>query len=511
MRGKKFIRREDLTVTNRLQIAFTALMAIKCGNLWGKITQLAKEYMISRMFVYMLAHDLESISETVFGANSQINISEKMLTYQYILSLRLEGKSSLESILTVMQRFGIKNTSIGYISQTLKYFGSLLPNTLSTDNEETIYVVYASDEIFSKQVPILITVDPISSAILRIELSDTRKKEDWKKHWECLETNGIVSLYLVCDEGKGLCGAKEEILFDKIRQIDTYHAIAHQFGQWVKRLEEAAYKAIEAAYEKYKKLDSAKSDRIINKRINKYEEAERIANEKVMLYDTYNDIYLWIIEELKIFDDKGDLRNRTEAEENIKAGLILMEELNIPNITKAVKKVRNTMPDLLNYFDIAKGVVDKLKTLHIEDEGIRVLCLAWQWRKATIKAKKAKAKHYCEDNEKCCLEVATGYLQDDFDRIKEEVYNELNKIIQSSALVECINSIVRPYLNNSKNHITQETLNLIMFYHNHRRYKDGERKGKSPIEMLTKQKQEKDWIEHLLDFVSKKDPSFSIS
>jgi hypothetical protein len=38
---------------------------------------------------------------------------------------------------------------------------------------------------------------------------------------------------------------------------------------------------------------------------------------------------------------------------------------------------------------------------------------------------------------------------------------------------------IMPYLNNSKNQISQETLNLIMFYHNHLRYNAGKRKGQT--------------------------------
>ena len=104
--------------------------------------------------------------------------------------------------------------------------------------------------------------------------------------------------------------------------------------------------------------------------------------------------------------------------------------------------------------------------------------------------------------------MATGYLQEEFDIVKEQVYKKLDNIVQSSALVECINSIIRPYLNTSKNHVTQETLNLIMFYHNHRRYIDGKRKEKTPMEILTGEKQEKDWIELLFDCVEEQDPSF---
>ena len=90
-------------------------------------------------------------------------------------------------------------------------------------------------------------------------------------------------------------------------------------------------------------------------------------------------------------------------------------------------------------------------------------------------------------------------LGDDYESIKTTVFFELDKIIQSSAIVENINSIVRAFLNSSKNKINQEMLNLIMFYHNHRRYKAGKRKGKTPIELLTGTKQEKDWLEMLLE------------
>ena len=37
-----------------------------------------------------------------------------------------------------------------------------------------------------------------------------------------------------------------------------------------------------------------------------------------------------------------------------------------------------------------------------------------------------------------------------------------------------------------------------MFYHNHRRYKSGKRKGKAPIELLTGQPLEADWVDLLI-------------
>jgi len=65
--------------------------------------------------------------------------------------------------------------------------------------------------------------------------------------------------------------------------------------------------------------------------------------------------------------------------------------------------------------------------------------------------------------------------------IQQKIYARLDKIVQSSALVECINSIIRPYLNTGTNQVNQKFLNLIMHYHNYRRYRDGVRKNKTPI------------------------------
>ena len=70
---------------------------------------------------------------------------------------------------------------------------------------------------------------------------------------------------------------------------------------------------------------------------------------------------------------------------------------------------------------------------------------------------------------------------DEFDTLKALVFDKLDSIGRASSLVEMVNSLIRPYLNSCKGQITQETLNLIMFYQNHRRYKSGKRQGKAPL------------------------------
>ena len=503
--GKKFTRRHDLSPTLRFIIACTAWMS----HQWGTVTQLSKQYLISRTFVYMLIHDLEDAIPQIFGEQTVCEkIIEKRDCYEYILSLRLEGKCGIEAISTIMNRFGYPNNSVGFISQALNNIGSLLDNTLTT-NEETIQlVIYASDEIFSKTKPILITVDPVSSAILRMELADSRNAAEWKQHWDCLIENGYYAVYLVSDEGTGMKSAKKEVLADVIHQPDTFHAVSHQLGSWVNRLEQAAYKAIQKAYDCYDKLDSAVSDNVIDKRIDAYEEAEKIADQAIKLYDEFHEYYLFLINQLTVFDNDGNLRDRTEAESNIKLALDLIMTLENNKINKTINRITNLLPDLLAYFNRAATIGNELKRIGISEDVLKDFCLAWQYRKNMIKAKHKQRRNFYKNKEKKKLSHIQQALGYNYNAIFDIVYSKLDGIVQSSALVETINSIVRSYLNTTRNHISQNLLNLIMFYHNNRRYNGGKRKGKTPLEILTGNKQEKDWIQRLFEEVEKKEPTF---
>jgi hypothetical protein len=331
----------------------------------------------------------------------------------------------------------------------------------------------------------------------------------------------MEAIYLVSDDGKGIRAGHFDMMSDVIRQSDTYHAIAHQLGKWVERLEKTAYKAIDDEYECERKLKSAKSFHKQKKRLDSFRQATKDAEKKVMLYDNFSYLYHCVISELNVFDSDGNLRNRQQAFDVIKIGLALIEELNFTTITKAVNKVSRTLPDLFHYFDVAKKVVDECFDLPIDEESLKAYCVAWQWGKAARKAKKSDRKKGAQEREQFCLEIAVSLHQQEFEdedenkdvdmAIQKEVYSKRDKIVQSSALVECINSIIRPYFNTTKNHVNQEQLNLIMHYHNHRRYRDGVRKDKTPMEILTGKEQKKDWISILFDIIREKDPELLLA
>ena len=240
------------------------------------LTQLAREYVISRTFVSLPAFQVEQHSDWLCGGHcgsSRLPVEEVRLPYAYALSLRLEGGCSLNAISAIMTRFGLRWSSVGTLSERLHAIGGLLGSTITLPSGAIRLVVFASDELFAGTQPILVTVDPQSSAILRLELTTKRQWADWARQWECLYDNGCQALYLVCDGGQALAKAQKEALSDLIRQPDTYHAVAHVLGAWAGRLEARAYVAITTEYKHLKALDAARSEAVITTRIDRYEAA----------------------------------------------------------------------------------------------------------------------------------------------------------------------------------------------------------------------------------------------
>jgi hypothetical protein len=185
-----------------------------------------------------------------------------------------------------------------------------------------------------------------------------------------------------------------------------------------------------------------------------------------------------------------------------------MQTLNSIVINTEVKSIRRILTNLLNYFDQTKEVIRSCKQLPLTPYQLENLCLEWQWEKALIKAK-VQSRHTKAREQKTFYQAFNHeLLQENYITMKEKIFKKLETIIQASSMVETINSILRPYLNNSKNQVTQNFLNLFMFYHNHRRYRAGKRKGKTPLELLTNTTQKEDWIELLMKKVESKNRYF---
>jgi len=499
---------KEITSDIRLTISVEAYLA-QIHRKYGAITALANKYNISRQFVYNLLYILQISFVIFFSAIEEAELNKKRESVKWILALRFEGKCSIGAISTIMKRMNPLYSSEGYISQTIKEVGKFLPRSqeIEIDGKSSIEIV--SDEIFSKSKPILISAEPKSTAILGITLSKDRTAVTWSEHFKkILDTNPNLEIKgATTDEGTGLCSAIETTFPFITRQPDTYHGVAHVFGLLRARFEKKVEMAIKKEKERDRVCMKRETDKVFEEKYKLYENALETTIQAVEKYEAFTYLYTCMFQELQSFDKDGEIRDREKATEEIQTALDLIEELD-QNISDEVKRVRKLLPTLLNYFEQTKKSVKECRKLGIDDDLLKVFFLAWQWNKSYIKAKKPQRRDKAKWERDFYFEYAKDLIYNDFERMKESIFDELDNIIQASSAIENINSILRFYLDSSRSQTTQEFLNIFAFYHNHRRYKAGKRKGKTPMELLTGKNQEKDWLELLLDIVEKKKPDF---
>ncbi len=486
-----FQRRADLTFQKRFLIAYIVLFQYK----WGIITRLSKKYNVSRQFIY---DNTKVFSIFLEPEEIPAPITSKETAIKFMLAARMEGKCSINGVSDLMKHFELPYNSVGSISEMLEKIGKDIGTTLNVEHIDGFTFSIASDEIFAKQKPILITVDPVSLLILKIELTDNRKGTTWVAHFQDIKKQNIKFSQISKDEGVGLKAATKIELSDIDVQSDSYHAVAHRLGIFVDRLFKIAYKELDQIIHFEQQFDKAKTDKTrikyMEKAISMYEQVAK----SIELYEKFEIIYHWLLESFQVFDKNGVLKNIENVKEDFDLALEYLKELKHKEINKEIKSIENCKSDLFTFYKTAKEKIEFLSKT-VDTKTLNLLCLSWQINKNQIKSKKTYRRNKLGRRKIYILnQVKELVCNQEYENLKDSVYQSLDNIIQSSSAVECINSLLRFYLNSSNNKITQETLNLFMFYHNHKKFKAGKRKGKTPMEIATNSIQNEDWKELLM-------------
>jgi len=177
-------------------------------------------------------------------------------------------------------------------SELLHSYGGKLPSTLSSSEESC--VVFLSDEIFALGIPILITIVPKSTAILKIELASNRSAETWQRHYEKLQLNQFIAKALSSDRGKGIVGGYKSVY----PQLPWYSDNFHEFRGLFKlrdKFERQAYAAIEYEYDRLGKFNNARSESHLENRQRQYEEAAQNCCERIDLSQQFDELLSMLI------------------------------------------------------------------------------------------------------------------------------------------------------------------------------------------------------------------------
>jgi hypothetical protein len=484
----KFMRRPDIDNVARVHIAVQAFLGL---GVYGEITRIAHFYEVSRLFVYKLLWQLLTLYELEVCAPAA---AIRKATDRYILLLRLEGQCSLEHISQIMKQLALPCASVGYISQTLTAYAKALPKEVLTGCQ---IVFLLCDEIFTLGRPILLTVEPKSLAILKIELGENREAETWKQHWQALVEAGLITQQtVVSDQGSGL--VKGCALMGLTHHPDLFHLL-RPLALCGERFYRQALAAIAREYERGR-LESGRSADVINKRLAAYEAAKALAEERIKRYDNF--CYLWaeLRKALELFDSHGRITALTSRQAEIKAILEMMRELGCEKLQQELTSFASGLEGYWGYYQRAEEVKQGLITRYPRAV-VEALACGWQVARQSINSKDYGIRKRLAQEAEFYYAYAANLLPEHAEAIRQVVIEALEAEVRSSSLVENVNSALRPLLETCRGQVEQEMLELFAYVHNHRRFVRGKRAGKAPIEILTGKEREKTWLDSLLETV----------
>jgi len=363
----------------------------------------------------------------------------------------------------------------------------------------TTVVFDLGDEIVALQAPILVTIEPHSTAILRIELATDRSASTWKAHFDTLQAHRFHSIGMASARGVGLVAGYREAHPEALwvgEQFHELHDLFHLGPQW----ERKAYGAIAKEDDAARKFPHAKSEANLSKRLIQYEQAQQVCEHAMARSDQLDTLLQLLQEALQLCPSQGKLRTKDGVYAELTRLFHLLKELAEAALNKILQPMQAHLDDIIVPYQQAEMMYAQLLA-QVPQPILDALILAWHHHHLRHQSHgQHKHYHHCESQQ--WLAVADGLLEHDLEPIQTWVFEQLDSIIRTSSLVEMVNGFIRPYRHSCKGHVTQEMLNLLMFYHNHHRYKSGKRKGQAPIELLTGQALQSDWVDLLLHQVA---------
>src|SRR6266581_455578 len=345
----KFIRREDLTPYTRIDIVKRAWLN---QGLYGKMTQIAQEYRISRTFLYQLSRAADLQLATLFSDQQPVGHAPQPLLEPLILLLRLEGNSSIPSISSILKYFHYQPGSVGYLSERFQNYGAALPSTLAMAAHTVVF--YLSDEIFARHQPILVTIEAHSTAILKIQLASERSAETWQAHFDDLGEHRFHSIGMASDRGLGLMAGYHAACPDARWVCDRFHEF-HDLFDRRRQLERKAYAAIAKEDEAAQTFHNATSEATLHKRLHHYEHAHHACEHAIARYDQLDLLLHLLRDTLHLCSPCGRLRTVAGVRAELMILLSLIAEIDDAVRRQLLQPIRSHLDDIFAPFEQAES------------------------------------------------------------------------------------------------------------------------------------------------------------
>ena len=219
---------------------------------WGTVSQLAREYGVSRRFLYKIEAQMQQALQDALapkpaGRRPQRTelVVDRAFLDRAMVVLTTAVPGTIRGIQLALELLFGQHCANGLLSETLQAYGE---DARQYNAQLTIPlpVLGEVDEIFQGQQPSLPVVDGRSFLVLHLSAAQRRDATTWGLTLLDIVEQGIVFHDIVSDGARGIqAGVRDAELAVPLR-CDLFHLI-RKGHQITRQLEARAYRAIETA------------------------------------------------------------------------------------------------------------------------------------------------------------------------------------------------------------------------------------------------------------------------
>jgi len=458
-------RRKDLDLSTRIAIGVEMLYPAEVRG-WGRASELAQEYDISRSLLYQFKDRVQAALEGALKPKPIGRPAEEKLlrvdrdTVSKAIAVMPLLTGSVRNIQIGLELLFDVQRSVGYISQTLRAAGE----AAERQNDAVrvpLPVLGEADEIFAGRQPCLTVVDGRSFLVLNLAAAESRDATNWGLTFLDLAAQGVVFQDLAADGARGIrAGLRDAELAVPLRP-DLFHLL-REGKRLQNRLEKAAYKAIRSAEKAVRAEQEANQPTKRQGRPLKVEltadEALQQESQTIATYDNFCWLLTEIRQALEPITDFHRLQDPHQAQHTLETAIELIQTLPGKSSVDFAQQMQNHLDELL------APLRWLYETLAPWCQNLPADLEAWilvSWR------------HEIKQ-----LETIPAQWQ----TTATAIWETLALFHRSSSLAEALHSWLRPYLSIHRG-MPDWLFPLLQLFWNHHVFSRGKRAGKCPLQL----------------------------
>jgi hypothetical protein len=433
---------------------------------WGRASELAREYGISRSLLYQFKDRVFEALEAALkpkAVGRPADVKSLVIDREYVhkaIAVMPMLTGSVRSIQMGLELlFGVQR-SVGHISQTLQAAGA----AAERQNEGVrvpLPVLGEADEIFAGRQPCLTVVDGRSFLVLNLAAAESRDATHWGLTFLDLAAQGVVFQDLAADGARGIRAGLQAAELAVPLRPDLFHLLREGKRQ-ANRLEKAAYKAVRTAEKALRAEQEANQPSKRRGRPLKVElsaaEALQKENQAITTYDHFCWLLAEIQQALEPITNLHRLQVPHQAQQTLETAIELIQILPGKKLADFAQQLQDQLDELL-------------APLRWLDETLTPWCQnlpadleAWilaSWRNSFQRLETIPAQWL---------------------RTAAAIWDALALFHRSSSLAESLHSWLRPYLAIHRG-MPDWLFPLLQLFWNHHVFSRGKRAGHSPLQL----------------------------